>query len=217
MKNIFIITILSLFFCNVGFAETITGGPNTTDEAIEQFFKGRKLDKIEGIWHQDVEGAKYAIVKGNDEIYEIWTLEHKTSIFSGTKDTNKYLKKTSEDKENLLNERASNIAVDAAKKALDEVLKQNAELQKKDWDGYKKDLDLTLTPVKKSLEAQFRRIGAPEITIPAFVVPKKLAKIPHIFQNILNLKIYIHLFFLIATQMINLFLLQISQIYLNFL
>ena len=60
--------------------------------------------------------------------------------------------KTSEDKENLLNERASNIAVDAAKKALDEVLKQNAELQKKDWDGYKKDLDLTLTPVKKSLE-----------------------------------------------------------------
>jgi len=99
MKNIFIITILSLFFCNVGFAETITGGPNTTDEAIEQFFKGRKLDKIEGIWHEDVEGAKYAIVKGNDEIYEIWTVEHKISIFSGTKDTNMYLKKTSEDKD----------------------------------------------------------------------------------------------------------------------
>ena len=59
---------------------------------------------------------------------------------------------TSVDKEDLINERASNIAVDAAKKALDEVLKQNAELQKKDWDGYKKDLDLTLTPVKKSLE-----------------------------------------------------------------
>jgi len=58
----------------------------------------------------------------------------------------------SEDKEDLLNERASTIAVDAAKKALDEILKQNAELQKKDWDGYKKDLDLTLTPVKKSLE-----------------------------------------------------------------
>ena len=59
---------------------------------------------------------------------------------------------SSEDKEDLLNERASTIAVDAAKKALDDVLKQNAELQKKDWDGYKKDLDLTLTPVKKSLE-----------------------------------------------------------------
>ena len=44
---------------------------------------------------------------------------------------------SSNDKEDLLNERASNIAVDAAKKALDEVLKQNAELQKKDWDGYK--------------------------------------------------------------------------------
>jgi len=43
----------------------------------------------------------------------------------------KNVPKTSEDKENLLNERASNIAVDAAKKALDEVLKQNAELQKK--------------------------------------------------------------------------------------
>ena len=51
---------------------------------------------------------------------------------------------SSDDKEDLLNERASNIAVDAAKKALDEVLKQNAELQKKDWDGYKKDLDLTM-------------------------------------------------------------------------
>ena len=70
--------------------------------------------------------------------------------------------KTSEDKENLLNERASNIAVDAAKKALDEVLKQNAELQKKDWDGYKKDLDLTLTPVKKSLEDLQKNISEVE-------------------------------------------------------
>tara|TARA_Y100001968_G_scaffold276871_1_gene271385 strand:+ start:268 stop:1386 length:1119 start_codon:yes stop_codon:yes gene_type:complete len=52
----------------------------------------------------------------------------------------------------LSKKNSTNIAVDAAKKALDEVLKQNAELQKKDWDGYKKDLDLTLTPVKKSLE-----------------------------------------------------------------
>ena len=70
--------------------------------------------------------------------------------------------KTSEDKENLLNERASNIAVDAAKKALDEVLKQNAEPQKKDWDGYKKDLDLTLTPVKKSLEDLQKNISEVE-------------------------------------------------------
>ena len=68
----------------------------------------------------------------------------------------------SEDKEELLNERASTIAVDAAKKALDEVLKQNAELQKKDWDGYKKDLDLTLTPVKKSLEDLQKNISQVE-------------------------------------------------------
>lgn len=68
----------------------------------------------------------------------------------------------SEDKEDLLNERASTIAVDAAKKALDEVLKQNAELQKKDWDGYKKDLDLTLTPVKKSLEDLQKNISEVE-------------------------------------------------------
>ena len=64
----------------------------------------------------------------------------------------KNMPKSTGDREDLLNERAGNIAVDAAKKALDEVLKQNAELQKKDWDGYKKDLDLTLNPVKKSLE-----------------------------------------------------------------
>lgn len=69
---------------------------------------------------------------------------------------------SSEDKEDLLNERASTIAVDAAKKALDEVLKQNAELQKKDWDGYKKDLDLTLTPVKKSLEDLQKNISEVE-------------------------------------------------------
>ena len=69
---------------------------------------------------------------------------------------------SSDDKEDLLNERASNIAVDAAKKALDEVLKQNAELQKKDWDGYKKDLDLTLTPVKKSLEDLQKNISEVE-------------------------------------------------------
>ena len=61
----------------------------------------------------------------------------------------KNMPKSTGDREDLLNERAGNIAVDAAKKALDEVLKQNAELQKKDWDGYKKDLDLTLNPVKK--------------------------------------------------------------------
>ena len=69
---------------------------------------------------------------------------------------------SSDDKEDLLNERASNIAVDAAKKALDEVLKQNAELQKKDWDVYKKDLDLTLTPVKKSLEDLQKNISEVE-------------------------------------------------------
>ena len=74
----------------------------------------------------------------------------------------KNVPKTSNDKEDLLNERASNIAVDAAKKALDEVLKQNAELQKKDWDGYKKDLDLTLTPVKKSLEDLQKNISEVE-------------------------------------------------------
>lgn len=69
---------------------------------------------------------------------------------------------SSDDKEDLLNERAGNIAVEAAKKALDEVLKQNAELQKKDWDGYKKDLDLTLTPVKKSLEDLQKNISEVE-------------------------------------------------------
>ncbi len=69
---------------------------------------------------------------------------------------------SSDDREDLLNERAGNIAVEAAKKALDEVLKQNAELQKKDWDGYKKDLDLTLTPVKKSLEDLQKNISEVE-------------------------------------------------------
>ena len=69
---------------------------------------------------------------------------------------------SSDDRENLLNQRASNIAVDAAKKALDEVLKQNAELQKKDWDGYKKDLDLTLTPVKESLKELQKNIDEVE-------------------------------------------------------
>jgi DNA recombination protein RmuC len=69
---------------------------------------------------------------------------------------------SSDDKENLLNERAGNIAAKAAKEALDEVLKQNAELQKKDWDGYKKDLDLTLTPVKKSLEDLQKNISEVE-------------------------------------------------------
>lgn len=69
---------------------------------------------------------------------------------------------SSDDKEDLLNERAGNIAVKAAKEALDEVLKQNAELQKKDWDGYKKDLDLTLNPVKKSLEDLQKNISEVE-------------------------------------------------------
>ena len=98
MKKIFVITILSLFFYNVGFSETITGQPNTIDKAIEQFFKGRKLDIVEGIWYDDVEEAKYAIVKDNEDIYEIWTVEHKISKYSGTKDTNMYLTKTSMDK-----------------------------------------------------------------------------------------------------------------------
>ena len=74
----------------------------------------------------------------------------------------KKMPSSSDDKEDLLNERAGNIAVDAAKKALDEVLKQNAQLQKKDWDGYKKDLDLTLTPVKKSLEDLQKNISEVE-------------------------------------------------------
>ena len=74
----------------------------------------------------------------------------------------KKMHSSTDDKEDLLNDRAKNIAVDAAKKALDEVLKQNAELQKKDWDGYKKDLDLTLTPVKKSLEDLQKNISEVE-------------------------------------------------------
>lgn len=74
----------------------------------------------------------------------------------------KKIPNSSNDKEDLLNERAGNIAVEAAKKALNETLKQNAELQKKDWDGYKKDLDLTLTPVKKSLEDLQKNISEVE-------------------------------------------------------
>ena len=65
---------------------------------------------------------------------------------------------SSDDKENLLNERAGNIAVKAAKEALDEMLKQNAELQKKDWESYKKDIDSSLTPISKTVKELDDRI-----------------------------------------------------------
>ena len=65
---------------------------------------------------------------------------------------------TSDDKEDLLNERASNIAVEAAKKALEDVLKQSAELQKKDWESYKKDIDTSIDPISKSVKELDERI-----------------------------------------------------------
>ena len=65
---------------------------------------------------------------------------------------------TSVDKEDLINERASNIAVEAAKKALDDVLKQSAELQKKDWESYKKDIDTSIEPISKSVKDLDERI-----------------------------------------------------------
>ena len=98
MKKLLGILVLGLLWCNALFAETITGQPNTIDKAIEQFFKGRKLDLVEGIWYHDEEEAKYAIVKDSDAVYEIWTVEHKISKYSGTKDTNMYLTKTSMNK-----------------------------------------------------------------------------------------------------------------------
>jgi DNA recombination protein RmuC len=65
---------------------------------------------------------------------------------------------SSDDKEDLLKERATNIAVDAAKKALDDILKQNAQLQKKDWESYKKDIDSSLTPISKTVKELDDRI-----------------------------------------------------------
>ena len=98
MKKLLGILVLGLMWCNTSLAETITGQPDTIDKAIEKFFKGRKLDLVEGIWYDEKEKAKYAIVKESSDIYEIWTVEHKISKYRGTKDTNMYLTKTSMNK-----------------------------------------------------------------------------------------------------------------------
>lgn len=70
------------------------GGPTTIEEAKERFFKGQKLDLIEGIWFQEDEGAIYAVVKVRQGVYEIWTIEHKVSKYNGTRDKHEGLRKT---------------------------------------------------------------------------------------------------------------------------
>ena len=89
---------LSANIFTVNAIEREYGGPKTVEEAKKRFFKGQKLDIIEGIWYQEQEGAMYAVVKKRQGVYEIWTIEHKISKYNGTRDKHEGLRKTASEK-----------------------------------------------------------------------------------------------------------------------
>ena len=79
MKKFLAALFTSLIFCSVVFAEN---GPKTIDQAVEKFFKNRKLDPIEGIWNANYGTygeANYAIVKIGKNKYKLWTITHTVS------------------------------------------------------------------------------------------------------------------------------------------
>jgi len=99
MKKILGITLISFFLSLKSFAvTTIYGGPTTIEEAKARFFKGKKLDIIEGIWYQESEGAIYAVVKADNGFYHKWTIDHKKSKYIGTRDKHTGLRKTASNK-----------------------------------------------------------------------------------------------------------------------
>ena len=61
MKKLLGIIVLGLLWGNVGFAETIYGGPRNIEDA-KKLFGNRELDLIEGLW-STYDGSIYAIVK----------------------------------------------------------------------------------------------------------------------------------------------------------
>jgi len=86
MKKLFsTILVLGLLWGNVGFAETIYGGPRNIEDA-KKLFGNRELDLIEGLW-STYDGSIYAIVKKNDTEYMRWTVDHIKKRFIGKRDT----------------------------------------------------------------------------------------------------------------------------------
>ena len=86
MKKLFsTILVLGLLWGNVGFAETIYGGPRNIEDA-KKLFGNRELDLIEGLW-STYDGSIYAIVKKNDTEYMRWTVDHIKKRLIGKRDT----------------------------------------------------------------------------------------------------------------------------------